>query len=84
MESKETKQSFALVIKKEVDSSTEIFEEIKLEHVGEPKPLWQHNATILHDFKDLFMQKESARDASFQCSYHLLLTHGRDESMIHH
>ena len=39
VESKETTQSFALVVKKKVVSSTEIFEEIKLEHAGEPKPL---------------------------------------------
>jgi len=57
-ESKETKESFALVVKEEVVSSTEIFEEIKLEHVGEPKPLWQYSATILYDFEDSFMQKE--------------------------
>ena len=40
MESKETKQSFALMVKEDVVFSTEIFEEMKLEHVGEPKPLW--------------------------------------------
>ena len=43
-----------------------ISEEMKLEHVREPKSLWQHSATILHNFKDNFMQKESAQDASFQ------------------
>ena len=55
-----------LVVKEKVVSSTEIFEEMKLEHVGEPKPLWQYSATILHDFEDPFIQMESARDASFQ------------------
>jgi len=49
------KQSFALVVKKEVISSSKIFEEMKLEHVKEPKQLCQHNATILHDFEDPFM-----------------------------
>jgi len=39
VESKETKHSFALVVKEEVIFSNETFEEIKLEHVGEPKPL---------------------------------------------
>jgi len=39
---------------------------MKLEHVGEHKPLWQHSTSILHDFEDPFMQKENARDASFQ------------------
>jgi len=65
MESKETKQCFAPMVKEEVVSSIEIFEEMKLKYVGEPKPFWQHSASILQDFKDLFMQKESARDASF-------------------
>jgi len=65
VESKERKQSFALAVKEKVGSSTEISEGIKLEHVREPRPLWQHSATILHNFEDPFMQKESARDASF-------------------
>ena len=64
VESKETKQSFTLVIK-EVVSSPEIFEEMKLEHVGEPKPLWQHSTSIHHDFEDPFLQKEDAQDESF-------------------
>ena len=54
-ESKEIKQRFTLVIKEKVISSTKIIGEMKLEHVGEAKPLWQHNATILHDFEDPFM-----------------------------
>ena len=66
VDSKETKQSFALVVKEEVVSSTEISEELKLEHVREPRALWQHNATIFHDFKDHFIQKECVREASFQ------------------
>ena len=54
------------VVKEEIISSTEISKEMKLEYVGEHKPLWQHSASILHDFEDPFMQKKSARDASFQ------------------
>jgi len=53
------------VLKEEVVSSTKIFKEMKLEHVREHKPLWQYSASILHDFKDPFMQKENAQDANF-------------------
>jgi len=68
LESKETKQSFTLMVKEEVVASTEIFEKINLKHVGEPKPLWQHSSSILHDFEDSFLQNDSARAKSFQCS----------------
>jgi len=34
------------VLKEEIVSSTEIFEEMKLEHVGEHKSLWKHNASF--------------------------------------
>ena len=43
------------VLKEEVVSSTEISEEMKLEHVTEPKSHWQHSTFILYDFKDPFM-----------------------------
>jgi len=39
VESKETKQNCTLVVKEEVVSSTEVLEEMKLEHVGETKLL---------------------------------------------
>jgi len=42
----------------------------------EPKPFWQHSASILHVFKEPFMQKESARDASFQIFKFISLTIG--------
>ena len=53
------------MVKEEVVSSTEIFEEMKLEHVGEPRSFWQHSVSIFHDFEGHFMQKESARDVNF-------------------
>jgi len=65
VESKETKQNFALVVKKEIIPPVEIFEEMK-SLLEEFKPHWHHSASILHDFKDSFMRKESARDESFQ------------------
>ena len=43
------------MVKEEVVSSIEISEEMKLEHVGEFKPLWQHSASILYDFEGFFM-----------------------------
>ena len=66
MELKETKQNFTLVVKEEVIFYTEIFEEIQLEHVGEPKPLWQLSKFVRHDFGDPFMHKDNVQNESFQ------------------
>ena len=44
------------MVKEEIVSSIEISKEMKLEHVGEPKPLWQHSVSILHDFEDASFQ----------------------------
>ena len=54
MESKETKQCFTLVVKEVVVFSNEISEEMKWEHVGKPKLLWQLSVSILNDFEDPF------------------------------
>ena len=86
MKPKETKQSFALVVKEEVVSSAEIFKEIKLEHVGEPN----HFGNIVQLFSmisKIFSCRRRVLEMiffNFSSSYHLLLAHGRDESMIHH
>jgi len=76
MESKETKQSFTLVVKEDVVSYTEISEKIELEHMGETKLLWQHSTFILHDFEDSFLQKKNLEMKVFNSSssYHLLWT----------
>ena len=76
---KETKQNFILVVKEKITPPTEIPEE-KRPLLEEFKPPWHHNASIRHDFEDPFLQKENARDESFQFFkiIHLPLARGHD------
>ena len=80
MESKETTQGFVLFDKGEVASSIEVsekmnlilkeFKEVVHEELPERLPtmrdIQHHGASILHDFENPFMRKESARDESFK------------------
>jgi len=79
VESKETKQRFALVVK-EVAPSIEVPEKMKpmlkefkrIIHAELPEGLspmrdiQHHGAFILHGFEDPFMRKESVRDENFK------------------
>ena len=80
MESKETQQKFALVVKKEVAPSLEvskkmkpILEEFKKKfHVELPEELppmreiQHYDTSIIRCFENLFMQKKSTRDEIFK------------------